>query len=550
MQLQLHRPRTRIAPLSGAIFLAGVLASASTFAASTAAAEPLSRSVRPAALLTSAASGEGSETSSESSQPSTSGEPSESGASDTPVSEGNSTGETLPESGKKTRGKKSELVSSSEAGEPTSGASGESTPTTPAGESESSPRAPRVRRVRASRVGGCTLSIETTTPTVPAGESVTFTGKLLCPQSVDVAEQPITVFQREHTRGVSGFSLLASGSGEADGSYSITVADVQANSIFYASSPLARSKRIVIKVTPVVTIKGPAGLALSTRGDHLGGGRHNRFTFTGNAGTIAAGARLELQDEYAASGEQWHTIAFARVGEEGGFAVAHSFKTAGEVSVRVLVRPKGPYVAGVSESLTYEVAQAQNPKLTIQSSAEPVAAGASVTITGIAAGEAEGPVALLARTPGHPFTALAKATTDSTGNYSFTVTPPQNTTYVVTTASETSAELFEGVRYTLTTAPAPQSIQAGTQMSFSGTIVGAHEGQVVYLQRQSASGVGFRVVGEGKVGAESTYSIPAAFSGAATAVLRIKVPGDAESVGTTSQPFTLGLSSAPESPTS
>jgi hypothetical protein len=544
MQLQLHRPRLRIAPFSGAIFLAGLLASASTFATSATAAEPLSRSVRSAALLTSPASSEGSQASDESS---TSGE---SATSSTPVSEGASTGETTPESGKRARGRKSKLVSSTESSEPTSGSAGESTPTTPAGESESSPRVPRVRRVRASRLGRCELSIETATPTVPAGESVTLTGKLLCPQAVDAAEEPITIFQRERAHGVSGFSQVAGDNDEADGSYSITVADVDANSIFYASSPAARSKQTVIKVTPEVSLKGPSELALSTRGDHLGGGRHDRFTFTGNAGAIAAGARLELQDEYATSGEQWHTIAFARVGEEGGFSVAHSFKTAGEMSVRVLVRPKGPYVAGVSESLSYEVAQAQNPKLTIQSSAEPVAAEASVTITGVAAGDAEQPVALLARTPGHPFTALAKATTDSTGNYSFTVAPLQSTTYLVATASETSAELFEGVRYTLTAAPAPQTIQAGSQMSFSGTILGAHEGQVVYLQRQSASGVGFHVVGEGKVGADSTSSIPAAFFGDTTAVLRIKVPGDAESVGTTSQPFTLGLSSASGLPAS
>jgi hypothetical protein len=532
MQLQPRWSRPRLASLCATLLLGVLLA---VLAASAAAAEPLSRKVRPAALSTETPSGEGGEAS---------GAAGESGSVSTPAGEGTTTEETAPEAGGKSRSRKRKLVATGESGESTSGSPGEAPSTPSASETEQSPRVRRTRRVRAARLGRCELNIETLTPAIPAGEGVTLTGKLLCSGSTAAGEEPIAIFQREHIHG-SGFSQVASVSSEADGDYSITVADVQANSSFYASSPVGRSKQTLIRVTPEVSLKGPAGIALLTRGDHLGEQRHNRFTFTGNAGTIAAGARLELQDEYAASGEQWHTIAFARVDAEGGFSVAHSFKTAGELSVRVMVRPRGPYVAGVSEALSYDVAQAQNPKLTIQSSADPVAAAESVTITGAASGAKDQPVALLARTPGHPFAVVASATTDGEGNYSFTVAPAQSTTYLVATASESSSELFEGVRYTLTPAPMPQTIQAGRPTSFSGTILGAHEGQVVYLQRQSAFGVGFRIVGEGKVGADSSYSITTALAGASGATLRIKVPGDAESVGTTSQPFTLGLTTTP-----
>ena len=81
--------------------------------------------------------------------------------------------------------------------------------------------------------------------------------------------------------------------------------------------------------------------------------------------------------------------------------------------------------------------------------------------------------------------------------------------------------------------------QAGKQLTFSGTLVPAHTGQAVYLEREDASGIGFHVVDVGTVDAAFSYSIVDTFSDVATCVMRIRVPANSESQGSTSEPFTI-----------
>ena len=76
-------------------------------------------------------------------------------------------------------------------------------------------------------------------------------------------------------------------------------------------------------------------------------------------------------------------------------------------------------------------------------------------------------------------------------------------------------------------------------MTFSGTLVPAHTGQAVYLEREDASGIGFHVVDVGAVDATFSYSIVDTFSDVATCVMRIRVPANSESQGSTSEPFTI-----------
>jgi len=431
--------------------------------------------------------------------------------------------------------------------EPT--ASSEST-ATPPGESSGDPppaeSSPQSGPQRARRGGKCHLSLQAASPRITAGETVTLLGQLVCPGGRSAANEPVTVYQHQRG-GAPGLSEVGTATTEADGSYQFTPAAFETNTSFYVRSLGSQGAHTLVRVAPEVTITGPAaGVQLSTRGGHSVAGGRNRFTFTGTVSPKAAGAGVALQREYAATGEQWRTIALGRVGPEGNYSITHSFRSPGEVSVRVVVHPVGPNVAAVSAPLSYDISQAQNPQLTIQASADPVSSGQSVTITGVAAGAANRPVTLLARTRGQAFVAVAKAITDGSGAYTFTESPLHSTFYRVIDASTASTDLFAGSKYVLTAGVSPSTekagkllTQPGEQLTFSGTLVPAHTGQVVYLERENPSGIGFAVVDVGTVDAASSYSIVHTFSTVATCVMRIRVPANSQNQGSTSGPFTI-----------
>jgi hypothetical protein len=296
----------------------------------------------------------------------------------------------------------------------------------------------------ARRGGDCSVSMEASAPVVSAGEAATLRGKLSCPEGISAGGETLSILQREHGGGESGLTEVASVTTSEDGAFELTTAPLTAKSVFLARSLLARGGRTVVRVAPKVTLEGPAAgaIALTTRGDRASG--RNRFTFTGTVSPALAGMRVSLQREYPASGEGWHTIAFGRLDEEGHYSITHGFDTVGEVSVRVVVHPHGELPI-TSEPLSYDIAQAQDPALTIESSADPLAPGAAATISGVAAGPASQAVMLLASTHGQRFAPLAKATTEASGAYSFTVTPAVDTTYRVIDAHARSTELSEVV---------------------------------------------------------------------------------------------------------
>jgi hypothetical protein len=397
---------------------------------------------------------------------------------------------------------------------------------------------------------GCHLSVEASAAQVTAGETVTLLGKLTCPTASTAAGAPITVFQRQrHTGG--GLNQVAKTSTESDGSYHFTSASIGADSVFVVRSAAVHSVRAVVTLLQLVTLKGPpSGVQLFT---HASSGARPRSavaptTFTGTVSPFAAGTLVTLQRQLATSGEQWHAVAFARVGPEGSFSFAQRFRIPGQVSVRAIAHPKGAH-AVVSEVLTYDVAQNQNPRLTILVSADPLAWGQQLTITGVAAEAANQPVALLASTPGHQFANVAKSTTDGAGAYTFTVSPAQNTSYRVITATTESSVVFEGVRYPLAVTAPPSTAVVGAAVSIGGTLVGAHAGQTVYLERGSAAGLGFHPIGTGAVDAASSYSIVHSFDVQGTYTLRVRVASDAQSVGSTSPQFALVASPPPPAAT-
>lgn len=375
---------------------------------------------------------------------------------------------------------------------------------------------------------------------------MTLSGQLVCPSDRSATNETITVYQRERVA-ASALTEVGTATTEADGSYQLTPAALETNSIFYVRAQGALGAHTLVRVAPEVTITGPAaGVQLSTRGGHSSAGGRNTFTFTGTVSPVATGTRVALQREYAATGEQWRTIALGSVGPEGHYSISHGFSSPGEASIRVVVPPRQSNVEAASEPLSYDISQAQNPQLTIQSSADPISSGQSVTITGVAAGAANRPVTLLARTPGHTSVAVAKDTADGSGAYSFTVSPLHSTFYSVTDTNTASTALLEGFKYLLTAGVSPSTeqagkllTQAGKQLTFSGTLVPAPTGQVVYLERENASGIGFHIVDVGTVDAASSYSLVDTFSDVATCVMRIRVPANSESQGSISELFTV-----------
>jgi hypothetical protein len=389
----------------------------------------------------------------------------------------------------------------------------------------------------------CSATIESTSSRITAGETVTIFGKLTCPAGVSVGERQITVSQGRQGTPTADFTVLGVATSETDGSYKIVSQAFDTNTTFRVLIG-HHGARAVVKVAPVVTLSGPSPAAvLSAVSGHTLGARPAKATFIGTVKPGDAGGRVALQVAYAASGEQWRTVSFGSIGTDGSYSLAHRFRTAGQASVRVLVHIRGRNVVAASETLTYEVAQAQNPKLTISSSAAPVSYGQSATISGVAAEAASQTVTLLARTHAGSFAPVATTTSDVNGNYSFPETPTQSTYYRVSAKAVYSTVLYEGVKRALTLDPPPSSAQAGQPVTFTGSITPADEGQTVYAERENASGIGFHIVASATIGATG-YSITHVFANAGSYTMRIRVPGDPALQTATSAPFSFEVTPA------
>jgi hypothetical protein len=294
----------------------------------------------------------------------------------------------------------------------------------------------------------------------------------------------------------------------------------------------------------VVTLGGPA------EGAQLRTGRANRVTFAGLVNPADAGARVALQRENATSVEEWHSIQESTVKPGGGYVFSHVFAVPGDANLRVIVRPHGKITArGVSNTLSYEISQAQNPRLTIFSSADPAPFGSPVTISGVLAGGANQKVTLAGHTFGSAgFGNIQETVTDGSGAYKFVIaSAQQSTSYRVLSATGVhSAILFEGVRYGLTAAASAATVQAGQSVTFSGTVSPARAGKVVYLERQNPGPAGgYHVVDLTTVSPLGTYSITHFVFGSGKRVYRVHVPGDPDNQAVSSTPFPIEVTPAP-----
>jgi hypothetical protein len=385
-------------------------------------------------------------------------------------------------------------------------------------------------------VGKCRIGLTAEPHAITSGESVDLFGRLLC-AGAGAEGQTVTVY--EHSAGSPGFAVIGATTTGAGGFYSLVPPAVTTDSSFYAIAAGAHSQTKAVRVAPVVTFSGPP------EGTQLHTGFLNRVTFSGTVNPADEGAEVTLQRENAISNEEWRPIQRGVV-HGGSYALTHTFVVPGDANLRVVVRRHGMFTErGISNTLSYEISQTQNPNLTIDSSGDPVGYGSPVTISGILAGGSHKTVTLQARTFGTAFVTVTNTTTGAGGEYTFVETPLQNTFYRVIGGGLHSAVLFEGVKYLLTAGVSANTVQAGQSLTFAGTVTPGNVGKIVYLERENAFGKGYHVIDAGSVVAGGTYSIAHFFFGVGKAVLRVKVQGDHDNQATSSAPFTVEVTPAP-----
>ena len=243
--------------------------------------------------------------------------------------------------------------------------------------------------------GGCRVALAVAPRLVTDGEPALAYGRLSCHAANQEAGQTVTLYQGSATT-PPGYTVAGTTTTDPHGYFQINTADLSTNSIFYVIADGAQSGRRLVKVAAQVELKGPPEGVVP---DVLRTGRPNNVTFTGTVSPADTGAVVLLQRQNAIKGNEWHRISAvgALVNGKGEFTITHTFRDPGPANIRVIVRSDRRNVASGSNVLSYEIVQAQNPQLTIESSANPISYGQSTTIGGAVAGAPNTPVRLLAR---------------------------------------------------------------------------------------------------------------------------------------------------------
>lgn len=401
--------------------------------------------------------------------------------------------------------------------------------------------APATAGARDARGGArCAITMHVAPLHITAGDPVVIFGRLRCPRPAGML---VRLFHR--LAGQAGFTPVQRTTTDARGFYEFSRADgvVTTNRAWYVRSAGARSGARALRVSAQVTLDGPLETtALQTGPAHA-------VTFSGAVDPADVGARVVLQRQNAATGgDDWRRIDVGRVGAGGSFSVVHTFKVPGDANIRVVVRSRARNVPSPSNVLSYVIDQAQNPRLTIAASQDPISFGQSVVISGTLTGGAVQPVILYASTARGGPAAVATTVTDPAGNYSFPAqSPMRSTAYQVKGLNRSSALLYEGVRDVLSASASSNQVAAGTPVTFSGNVSPDHRGHVIYLERQNATDGDFHVIEVATVGSGSSYSIAHRFYDTGTRNVRVYIPGGPENQGAPSQTFAVTVTPAPAS---
>lgn len=385
------------------------------------------------------------------------------------------------------------------------------------------------------------LTINATPNPIVTGDPVLIYGQL---NVTNPGNRLIVLFHRVNPS--KHFSPVQSTRTNALGFYEFPRADgvVTTNRNWYVLGPAGTHSRTVHeRVAPELTLAGP-----------LTGDTNHRLIFTGHVSPNHAGERVILQAQSGLNGDDWRQIDRGRIGLGSNYSISHRFVQPGERELRVLFRGDARNIRGVSPTITVAIQQTQNRSFTINTSAQNIDEGSSVTIFGVLHAKGSSTTPLGGQTVqlwGHQaraaYAPLATTTTDpTTGAYSFTQAPIHNEVYQVRTVTapvRRTAQLFEGVRDVVTISASPTTADVGQKVTFTGTVMPQKVGHVIDLQRLGADG-DWHTVKEsrlfpGSTAGSSAYSISWTLGYPGSKVFRTMVPGGDFNTSGHSPPVTV-----------
>jgi len=385
------------------------------------------------------------------------------------------------------------------------------------------------------------LTINATPNPIPSGEGVLIYGQL---NHKPVAGQTIILYH--HISGTGpGFTVIGTTKTGSTGFYEFTRAEgvVVTNRSWFtreAGAPGVHSRTVHERVSALVSLTASTNTAFT---------RHP-VTFTGHVSPNHAFEPVFLQEQKGNS-DDWTTLKRGILGPGSNYVINYSWPVPGLHVVRVVFRGDIRNIAGASDPVTVTVQQAQIADFTINTSDPIIPSGQQATISGTlfmpgtTTPEPSTAVTLFARSAGqNSFTAVGAGSTDSNGDYSFTVSPPHNTIYQVRTTlppKRHTATLVEGVQDMVTLTPSSMTSTVGGSVTFSGTVTPDKAGHVIYLEKLGNDG-DWHIVETRLVQSDATFQFTWTFGAMGTKQFRARIPGGPYNVGAASPPVTITVS--------
>jgi hypothetical protein len=392
------------------------------------------------------------------------------------------------------------------------------------------------------------LTIAATPNPITAGDSVLIYGRLKGP---DPANQWVYLYHKVNP--AHGFSFIGRRKTDQFGFYDFVRPDgiVTTNREWFTSapgSPGVHSRTVYERVYASVTL----GSAAST------GTTNQPIVFTGSVTPNHAGERVFLQEQGSTSGNSWHTLKSGLIGPGSNYSIPYRFRVPGGYTLRTLFRRDARNIASVSAPYNVTVQQTEVPGFSINTSQAVIQYGQAATISGTldlvgtTTPDPNVSVTLWGRTAFAPFHTIGTPVeTDNNGDYSFSVSPSNDTVYQVRTTftppkHRVTALLFEGVQDVISTNPVPATATVGQHITFTGSVSPDKAGHVIYLEALGADSV-WHIAKVSSVRNDSTYSFGWTFGYPGTKEFRVVVPGGPDNVGAASSPQTIVVSLPPTS---
>jgi hypothetical protein len=371
---------------------------------------------------------------------------------------------------------------------------------------------------------------------IDAGDPVVIVGHLTGPGN---AHQRVNLFHRLSNQ--FAFSYVQSVQTDSHGNYLMTRRPgvVDTNRAWFVRSDGARSRTVHEGVHALVTLNASTASARSNQ----------PVRFTGHVTPNHRGDRVYLQRQVGSNGDDWQTIDSGRVGPGSNYAIVHRFRVPNGdgLTLRVAIRRDARNLASASRSVDLTVQQNQNPNFTLNASQDPIPVGQSVTLSGVLAApnNANQTVVLYAHEHNQNYHAVATATTNASGNYTFPAQSPLHTTvYQARTANgaRRSAQVFEAVRDVITTISVdPSNPTVGQVVSVKGTVGPPKVGHFIELQKLGRDG-DYHTIELVRVNGNSQFEFLVRFSVPGTKRLRVHINGGPFNWGANSDPVNVTVS--------